>query len=380
VSNTLYAIAIVLCGIVAAFIVHGIFGWLQKRADLTDSKFDDIIVLSLRGPLLISVIVGSIFVAVTWFLDSASLGAYAWLLDVRYFKAIGILLAAWVISSFAYNFISLYGRWMASRTEADIDDRIIHILELGSRYIVWFIGILMVMQTLEFDITPLIAGAGIASLAVALAAQDIIGNVIGGAVIMTDRPFRVNDRVLIGAHFGDVISIGPRSTRIKRLDFQLITIPKSKITSSVVVNYALPDVKMRICVPVPVAYGSDIKLVREMLLEAAHEIAEESPYVLFEPKPVVYFDSYGASSLNFKLMVWATECTLEPLVRDYVNTRVNELVLEHNIRVPFPQMDVHIQSVPGRAEMRLPSTDLTQLREPTMADVTPAGVRPDDRN
>ncbi|MDV2482218.1 mechanosensitive ion channel [Methanoculleus sp. Wushi-C6] len=344
-NSILYGSAIILCGIFAAFVVHEVFRWGQKRADLTDSKLDDIILYSLDKPLCIAIIVGSVWIAVTLFVDpEALLGEYAWLFSAKYFTAVGTFIAAWVVSSFVYSFVSLYGRWMASQTETDLDDRIIRLLEISARYVVWFIAILMVLRILEIDITPLIAGAGIAGLAVALAAQDIISNFFGGAVILADRPFAVNDRIKIDTYLGDVVSIGPRSTRIKTLDYQMVTIPNSKVASSVIVNYAMPDVRLKIKIPVSVAYGSDVKRVKEVLLEIGNEAAARSEYVLSDPAPSVYFLEFGASSLNFTLVIWAKVFNQLWDVQDYVNTRVCERFAEEGIEIPFPQMDVHLRA------------------------------------
>ncbi len=343
-NSIVYGSAIILCGIFAAFVVHEVFRWGQKKADLTESKLDDIVLYSLDKPLSIAIIVGSVWLAITLFVDpEALLGEYAWLLSEKYFAAVGTLIAAWVISSFAYSFINLYGRWMASQTETDLDDRIIRLLEISARYVIWFIAILMILRMLDVDITPLIAGAGIAGLAVALAAQDIISNFFGGAVILVDKPFAVNDRIKIDTYLGDVISIGPRSTRIKTLDYQVVTIPNSKISSSVIVNYAMPDVKLKIKIPVSVAYGTDVKRVKEILTEIGNEAAARSEYVLFDPAPSVYFLEFGASSLNFMLVIWAKAFNLSWDVQDYVNTRINERFAEEEIEVPFPQMDVHMR-------------------------------------
>ncbi|HOI14124.1 MAG TPA: mechanosensitive ion channel family protein [Methanoculleus sp.] len=343
-NSILYGSAVLLCGIVAAFVVHEVFRWLQKRAGLTESKLDDIVLYSLDKPLSIAIIVGSGWLAMTLFVDPATfLGEYAWLFSGQYFAAAATLIAAWAVSSFVYTFINLYGRWMASKTETDLDDRIIRVLEVSARYVIWFIAILMVLRMLDIDVTPLIAGAGLAGLAVALAAQDIVSNFFGGAVILVDKPFAVNDRIKIDTYLGDVISIGPRSTRIKTMDYQMVTIPNSKVSSSVIVNYALPDVKLKIKIPISVAYGSDIKRVKEILIEIGHEAAARSEYVLFDPAPSVYFLEFGASSLDFMLVLWAKAFDLTWDVQDYVNTRVYERFAEEGIEIPFPQMDVHLR-------------------------------------
>ena len=112
-----------------------------------------------------------------------------------------------------------------------------------------------ILSVFKVDITPFLAGAGIAGLAVALAAQDLISNFFGGAIITVDKPFKVGDRVKIDQYYGDVISVGTRSTRIKTLDHQIVTIPNNKITTNIIVNYSEPDVKLRITIPVKLPAG-----------------------------------------------------------------------------------------------------------------------------
>jgi len=156
---------------------------------------------------------------------------------------------------------------------------LIELLELVAKYVIWFAAIILILYTFKIDITPFLAGAGIAGLAIALAAQDIISNFFGGAIITVDKLNKVNDRIKVDTYVGDVVSIGPRSTRIKTLDYQIVTIPNNKVTTSVIVNYALPDQKLRIAIPVSVAYGSDVNIVRKILLEIVHDVINKTEYL-----------------------------------------------------------------------------------------------------
>jgi MscS family membrane protein len=331
---------IIIAGFIIAFIAFKLYRYILGRVDLTDSQLDDIVVLSIGRPIIVGILVITIYLAIT-FLDLPS--QYTWILDSKFLFAFYIFLGAWVVSVFIQGFIELYGRWLSSRTESEFDDKIIGILEVVARYIVWFIAFLLVLSYLEIDITPLIAGAGIFGLAVALAAQDLISNFFGGALILIDKPFKVNDRVKIEGYLGDVISIGPRSTRIKTLDYQLLTIPNSRVANAIVTNYAMPDVKLKIKIPVSVAYGSDVKRVKEIILEIADEAAAKSASILQEPAPSVYFLEFGASSLDFMLVIWAEAFNMAWDVKDYINCRIDERFIEEDIEIPFPQMDVHMQ-------------------------------------
>ncbi|MDH7592766.1 MAG: mechanosensitive ion channel family protein [Methanomicrobiales archaeon] len=340
-ASEIIAVLIITAGIILAFITHEIYRWLQKRALATESKLDDILLIAFGRPLIILILFFSFYIAIRYYAPLPE--GWMWIFDSKGIVAFYIVIGAWVISSFVYNILHVYGSILASRTETEFDDRIISILEVAARYVIWFIAILMILSTLEIDITPLIAGAGIAGLAVALAAQDIISNIFGGAVIVVDRAFKLNDRIKIEEYIGDVISIGPRSTRIRTLDNQMVTIPNSKISSSIVTNYALPEARQKIRIPVSVAYGSDVEKVRSILLEIGREVARESDMVLEDPAPKVYFLEFGQSSLNFTLVVWAKTYALVWEVTDSINTKIDRRFREEGIEIPFPQLDVHMK-------------------------------------
>jgi MscS family membrane protein len=202
---------------------------------------------------------------------------------------------------------------------------------------------MLILSVFEINITPFLAGAGILGLAVAFAAQDIISNFFGGAIITIDKPFKVGDRIKVDTYYGDVISIGPRSTRLKTLDYQIVTIPNNKITTNVIVNYAEPDQKMRITIPVSVAYGTDPNKVKNILLDIATEVVKNTDYLIEDPPPKVFFSEYSDSSLNFILYVWAKKYNLPDEVKDAVNTRIADRFAAESIEIPFPQMEVRVK-------------------------------------
>ena len=184
---------------------------------------------------------------------------YQWLSDANVLTSGYIIVGTWIVATFLDEFLRIYGNALAESTETDLDDRIIDILKKIAKYLIWFMGILYVLSIFNISITPLIAGAGIIGIAIALAAQDLFSNFFGGAVIITDQPFKVGDRVLINDILGDVTHIGPRSTRIITLDSDIVTIPNNKITTSVVRNFSLPSPQVRIQIPISVAQGTDIE-------------------------------------------------------------------------------------------------------------------------
>lgn len=344
ISGNILAVGVFLAGLVIALLLGVIFGWLKKRADLTESKLDDIILLAIGKPVIIAVVVIASYFALTSFAEIPA--QYQWVLDGKYITCIYILIGAWIASNISYNSIKTYGSWIAEKTDTEVDDRIITLFELVAKYVIWFAAFLLILYTLEINITPFLAGAGIVGLALALAAQDILSNFFGGAIIAVDKPFKVGDRIQIDTYTGDVVSVGPRSTRIMTLDNQLVTIPNSKITSSVITNYAMPDTRVKVRIPVSVAYGTDVERVKTLLLEIASEAAGACDIVLRDPPPEVYFLEFGESSLNFQLIVWSTDFSKAWDVKDCINTRIARRFAEEQIEIPFRQVDIHIRT-PG---------------------------------
>ena len=339
--NYAYAAATVVFGVLIALIVRAVVNWLKTKAGETETQWDDIIIAAIGTPVQVAIVVVAIFFAISR--PGILPLNLQWLLDPRYVTAFYIMLGAWIISSFLHDIIVIYGHELAEQSEGDWDDRLVELLELIVKYVVWFAALMAILSIFEVNITPFLAGAGIAGLAVALAAQDLISNFFGGAIITVDKPFRIGDRIKVDQYYGDVISIGPRSTRLKTLDYQIVTIPNNKITTNIIVNYAEPDQKLRIALPVSVAYGSDPKKVKEILLDIAQNTIKKTEYLLDEPAPKAFFLEFQDSSLKFILYVWARKYNLPDEVKDSVNTQITERFAAEGIEIPFPQMEVRLK-------------------------------------
>jgi small-conductance mechanosensitive channel len=333
----LYAALTVAAGLVLSVLSYSMIRWLKERAETTETRLDDIVLKAVGTPLLVAILAISVYVALTRFdiIPESMVG----IRTDQVINAIFILLGAWIASVFFHNFIRTYGSVIAEKTETDLN-RLLPTILIVVRYLIWFVAFLLVLAVFEVDITPLLAGAGIAGIALALAAQDILSNFLGGMIIAIDKPFRIGDRVKIDAFFGDVVALGGRSTRIKTMDSQIVTIPNAKVTSSVVINYALPDLKLKVRIPFSVAYGSDMDQVTELLQDIAREAAEKTPWVLSYPTPSVYFLEFGESALTGQLILWANNYGYAWEVQDWINRQILRRFREEQIEIPFRQVDV----------------------------------------
>lgn len=339
--NYLLAAFTILVGITIAFLARRLVKWLESKAGETDTQWDDILIAAIGTPVQFAIIVLSVYYGLTWF--GVLPASMAWIYDPKFAIAFYIIISAWIISTLLHSIIHVYGRTFAEKSDTDMDDRLVDLLELVIRYVIWFAALCAILQVFEIDVTPLLAGAGIAGIAIALAAQDFISNFFGGAIITVDKPFKVGDRIKVDNYYGDVVSVGTRSTRIQTLDYQIVTMPNNKLTTNVIINYSEPEERLRITIPVTVAYGTDPKRVKTILLEIAKEAIRNSDYILENPGPSVYFTEFGESSLNFIIKIWMKKYNTPDDVKDDINCRISERFSTEGIEIPFPQMDIHMK-------------------------------------
>ena len=339
--NYLFAAVIIIFGILIALIARTIVRWLKTKASETETNWDDIIIAAIGTPAQVAIVAVSVYIAIKY---SGSLPEnLQWILDPRFVTSFYIIMGTWVISSFFHDIVSTYGRSFAEKSEGDWDDRLVELFELVIKYVAWFVAVILILATFEIDITPFLAGAGIAGLAIALAAQDILSNFFGGALITVDKPFKVGDRIKVDNFYGDVTQIGPRSTRLRTIEYQIVTIPNNKITTNVIINYSMPDPKIKMTIPISVAYGSDIDKVTRILFELVNDAVQNTEYLLSDPEPQVLFVEFGASDLKFIIRVWSKAYNTPDEVKDVINRRINARFKEEAIEIPFQQIDIHMR-------------------------------------
>jgi small-conductance mechanosensitive channel len=203
-----------------------------------------------------------------------------------------------------------------------------------------FLGALVALQAAGLDVRGLAIAGGVLGVGIGFGLQNLANNFVSGVVIGLERPIRAGDVVRVGDHFGTIVRIGARSTALRTLDRVTILIPNSRFLESEVVNWSHGDPVSRVHVPVVVDYGSDVAAVRAALLAAARA----HPAVLREPRPQVQLRAFGGSSLDFELLVWTRDPKNQFTLVSDLNYRVEAELERHGVRVPFPQLDVHIRT------------------------------------
>jgi small-conductance mechanosensitive channel len=220
-----------------------------------------------------------------------------------------------------------------------------------SQYLVWVLGILAGLKVVNIDLTAIAVVAGALGVGVGFGLQNIVANFFAGLVLLFERPIKVGDRVTVQNVEGNVAEIKFRSTTIVTNDNIAIIVPNSHFINQTVINWSYGDTRVRIHIPVGVAYGSDLDAVTGSLLA----VAAATDGVLKDPAPAVRFREFGDSALNFELLVW----TDQPAGHFWLQSRLN-YAIEANFRrkgieIPFPQRDLHIKA-PGSARRALTDT------------------------
>jgi small-conductance mechanosensitive channel len=185
--------------------------------------------------------------------------------------------------------------------------------------------------------------AGALGIGIGFGLQNIINNFVSGIILMFERPVRVGDIVILSPELGGTVDrIGPRSTTIVTPDNIAVVVPNAKLMDSQIVNWSQPTKMMRVHIFVGVAYGSDLELVKQCLIE----VARKHHLVRKYPEPMVRFEKFGDSSLNFELIYWVDGPYERWITLSELNFAIDEAFRQNNIIIPFPQRDLHIRTAP----------------------------------
>jgi len=246
-----------------------------------------------------------------------------------------------------------------------------------------FFGTIVVFQAWGLDVSSLAFVASVLGVGLGFGLQNLANNFVSGIVIGLERPLQTGDYVTMGSLEGTVRRIGSRCTVIETTDRTSILVPNARLLENEVVNWSHGDPVVRVHVPVSVAYGSDVALVRRALLDAA--VGHRR--VLADPPPSVQFLGFGESGLEFRLLVWTREPRGQQHLRSDLNFRIEASLRGRQIEVPFPQRDLRLRDPEVleavRAWMRRTFDDdeLAAARAPrrNQAAAPCAATSPDDR-
>lgn len=259
-----------------------------------------------------------------------------------YQLTVGSLLLALLILLFAklvVKFISKMIRRQIRRSPS-LDPGRMKALGQIIKYLVYTIAILIALDAAGIKLTWLIGASAALFVGIGFGLQNIFNDFLSGIIILFDGSIEEGDVLQVGTLVGKVKNIRLRATIMETNDSISVIVPNSKLTGDNVVNWSHNDGPTRFKIKVGVAYGSDIKTVKQTLEECAHM----HPAVLAKPELEIRFTDFGESSLDFELLFWSNEdFGIEP-VKSQIRYNIDENFRKYGVEIPFPQRDVHFKS------------------------------------
>jgi MscS family membrane protein len=346
VKSYIIALAIILLFIGLGQIFSQIIvGIIKKFAAKTKTALDDIIIHVLEKPLVFALFIAGFYYA-----------GFQIIMSVRnteiYYNIIEILIVInviWALMKFLDAVIEHYLTPLINRSESQLDDQLLPFARTTVKVIIIIIGGIFLIKSFGYDVTSLIAGLGIGGLAFALAAQPLLSNLFGGIAIISDKPFKVGDRIRVDDKYeGYVTQVGMRSTTIKSPVDTFIHIPNSVIAATAVENKSREhkDHAIRYTFVIGITYDTSSEKIKEAI-QIIKDVFEENPAVIKNDANGNYyvgFSEFTASSLNLSVgYSIPPNCGISKTRTD-INLAIKEKFEKAGIEFAFPTQTVHVKN------------------------------------
>ncbi len=210
-----------------------------------------------------------------------------------------------------------------------------------THYGILLLGFFLAVAATDVDLDRFAFVAGAFGVGIGFGLQNVVNNFVSGLILLSERPVQVGDTIEAGNALGEVKRIGIRSSTVRTWDGAELIVPNSELVSERVINWTLSDRQRRMTVPVGVAYGTDRRLVLELL----RQVAVDNEDVLEHPAPAPLFRGFGDSSLDFELRAWTDSLEKFIQVQSDLSVAISYALDEAGIEVPFPQRDLHLRSI-----------------------------------
>lgn len=231
---------------------------------------------------------------------------------------------------------------------ARFEAHLVSLLDNVYKWTLFAFGAVMALAQLGANVTAALTGLGVAGIAVGFAAQDTIANMIAGIMIFWDKPFSYGDWVTVADEYGEVREITLRTTRIRTNKNTFVVIPNKNIIDSVLINHSKHG-RLRLDVPIGIAYKEFIPKAREVLLAAVAKVE----LVLTDPAPDVVVAECGASSVDLLVRVWIEYARDEKPVTFKVLETCKLALDAAGIQIPYPHLQLFVDDIEGRAIEKL---------------------------
>ena len=338
-NNYIYAFLMFLTFFILAYIVVFIIKrYILFLVKKTKTNLDDKLIEAVNHPIFYLLIFLGVYFGLTHLELSEKVSFYLGntVLSLIYL-GVGVIVAR--VSSI---FVSSWGKKWAKKTKATLDDDLLPWAHKTISVVIYIIVFLIILKRWNVDITGLMAGLGIAGLAIGFAVKDSLANLFGGIAMILDKNIKVGDKIKINDKTSGIVKdIGLRSTKLRSFDNEVIIIPNGKLVNSQIQNFVLPDPKARANINFSVEYGSDIEKVKAVVLNAMKNVE----HVLKDPEPSVNFLEMGESSLNFVCRVWVDHYNKAYSTKVKATEVIYNTLNKEKIGIPFPTRTVYVDKI-----------------------------------
>ena len=341
----LYALAIIAAFAAAAFIINFIMGrvlnLVVRRHENPLSSVGIRAMGALRIPILLAIVLLGIRVALTSLSQASTsslgfvsnldrLGHYAWIVAVT-------AIVCYTVSRLIRTLMRWYSARAPHDTRTALNTVIWPILIRITSIVVFTLGALVALDLMGIPITPMLAGLGIGGLAVALALSPTISSFIAGSYVVAEGHISEGDYIEIDAErAGFVMSVGWRSTVLRSRFNNMIVVPNSLITESIVTNYATPSPAVTGIVENGVSYDSDLKHVEQVSLEVAREVIEEAEQANKDFEPIFRYSEFADSNINFRIIFQGVDRAGMIAIKHEIIMRLHARFNEEGIEINYP--------------------------------------------
>jgi MscS family membrane protein len=327
--------ASILIGKIAYYFIKNVLRRVTRRTKIT---LDDLVLEVVEKPLIFLILIVGFYFGYKQLTLTPDVEDIFAIIT----KNLVTLAMAWFVVRLVDKVIEFYLSPLVSKTHTDLDDHLVPLLRKIAKYSLIIIGTLIILSNVGINVTSALAGLGIGGLAVALAAQETLKNILGGVAILTDKPFKLGDWVEIDKHQGSVVEIGLRSTRLRTVTGEFVTIPNSIIGSASTVNY-LKYSNRKITFVIGLTYDTSAEKIEQAksilkeILEAADKVVKNSIEINF-----VNFNSYSLD-LDVRFDVHTNKGGVMRSIRDAVNLNIRREFEKAGISIAFPTQTIEMK-------------------------------------
>lgn len=259
----------------------------------------------------------------------------------KVFKILIILIICWGVINYLSDNLFLHLHFSDSSNDT-MNTTALRFLANILKIVVIAFGVVMIISELGYNVNGLLTGLGVGGLAVSLAAQDAVGNLISGFIIIFDKPFKVGDLIESATVKGFVEEVTMRSTKIRTLDDSVITVPNSTLTKEAVTNISMMD-KRRIKLTFGLVYSTSNETIEKVRNEIKTYIVQNKDIL---PEPCrIHFRKFGDSALNFEVVCYTETSDMDEYLKieNELNLAIKKIIENNDTDFAFPTQTVYVQ-------------------------------------